>query len=246
MPRRVTTDSVPPSPVGDDETARWLKWVHEQIAHRLQLIDAPGIRFERTTRGIKPIIAVGRGGGALATPMFPFKIMLSPPNPDFTGTDQEIADEHLDKDWRTFRVRDGLMGLEPVDFTDNVGNPDDSTVPPFLEFDSLDATSCDFLLPKNSTVLVYIDANGLPLEIHMEDETALPAPIDPTWSTADGWDDGKYILLGWIDLGLGTNATNRTAAIRQLVRADLPEYFETSVCVGGVWTTIRLPARIIV
>ena len=63
MPIRATTSSVPPSPVGDDETARWLKYIHEQVTHRLQLIDAPGIRFERTTRGIKPIIGVGSGGG---------------------------------------------------------------------------------------------------------------------------------------------------------------------------------------
>ena len=66
MPRHVTTSSVPPSPVGDDETAIWLKWVHEQIAHRLQLIDAPGIRFERTSRGVKPIITVARNGGGSA------------------------------------------------------------------------------------------------------------------------------------------------------------------------------------
>jgi len=191
-----------------------------------------GGRLIETSDGKTLIVDPARGGGTPPTRPFPFKIHLSPPDP---GLD---AAGHLDKDWRTFRVRNGLVGLTGVDFTDEVANPDSSEVP---DFD----TDIDFLVPASKTVMVYINANGLPLEIHMDASDALPSsPIDiSAWSTTTGWDDGKFILLGWIDT-LSDVAT-KVAHVRQLIRADLPEYLQAPACIDDVVVTLRLPARIV-
>ncbi len=61
MPRQDSSDSRPPRPEGDGYAARFFQWVYDQIAVRMTLIDTTEIRWERTTRGIRPILIASRG-----------------------------------------------------------------------------------------------------------------------------------------------------------------------------------------
>jgi hypothetical protein len=154
---------------------------------------------------------------------FPFQIYQALGNPALTSA------QHTDKDWRTFRVRSGWLGRLPVDLTDNVLYPDGDEVPGY-------SATWDFVLTSGEAyVWVWINAAD-PADPYIEMSETPPVG---GWNSTTGWDDGYYILLGWVN-----TETVGSAKVRQLVRADLLEYFETSVCISGVWTTIRLPARI--
>jgi len=132
--------------------------------------------------------------------------------------------------------------LKNVDLTDGVTDPDGAEVPPFLSAATDPTNGYDFLVATSQAhVYVWIDATD-PAGPYINFNHTLAGDL-AGWSSTTGWDAGRYILLGWIDTL--TDVATKQAHIRQLVRADLPEYFKTSTCVGGVWKTIRLPARLI-
>ena len=211
------------------------------VADRLMVggLPAVGTVLKAITAAVVELVPV-RVGAVGTTSLLPFQIMLSPPDPSFTGTVEEIAAQHAEFDWRTFRVRNGRVGLAMVDNTDGVSYPDSDPAPVFADaFQDEDGTASsgggyDFTVDMAAHIFVWIDADGTPLNICMS-----ATPPVAGWSSTTGWDTGQYILLGWI------NTATNPAHLRQLVRADLPEYFETTVCIGGVDYTIRFPARIV-
>lgn len=250
----------PGEPVGNGDREVWarnlLRW-----AAQFELKSCNGGRIIPDANGGYSLVIDGSRGGGVTDTMFPFKIMLSPPNPAFTGTPTEIAAEHAAKDWRTFRVRSGFVGLQEIaaaNSTDGVAYPDTDPPPIFkaavpnssgtlgLDGKPTVAGGYDFLVRANKgPVFVWIDVTNAPTTaplIYMSDI----APV-AGWTFSAGWDSGKRILLGWIDTATGydVGTGGGIAYVRQLVRADLPEYFVTEVCIGGVWKTIRLPARIV-
>lgn len=64
MPSRDNSDSRPARPTGSGHEARFHQWVWDQLVHRGTLIDTPQIRFEQTTKGVRPILRAAPGGGS--------------------------------------------------------------------------------------------------------------------------------------------------------------------------------------
>jgi hypothetical protein len=73
MPRQSAHDTIPPRPVGDDEAAHWFQWVHDFLTLRGNFIDTPQIRFEKTTKGIRPILAQQPGGTNFSLSLYRLK-----------------------------------------------------------------------------------------------------------------------------------------------------------------------------
>lgn len=152
---------------------------------------------------------------------FPFKIYHGPPNDTAS-------------DWRTFRVRAGQVGLVGVTGTDDTDtNPDDITNIPAYDGD------IDFVVP-DATAIYYVWIDCTDPATPTIDHSATP-PSTPSGFSSP-WQCGQYILIGKIDTN--TYTATKKAVVRQLVRADLPEYLKTITCIEGVEKTIYLPGRL--
>lgn len=192
---------------GDDEMAIWMQ--ESELAHdRNRPIDQPGIvTYDRTDKGWKANI-VQKPGGFVPITYYPFKVYKSPPNPD----DDPMASAL----WRTFRVRAGSFGTEPVLNTDGADeNPNDPSTP---VTDKNYNAAIDIIVP-DTTEKFYIWA-----------DCSDPGPggpfIDsgatiPGGGTDDDWWKGIYFLLCIVDTQTYTD--KQRAITRQMVRDDIPK-----------------------
>jgi hypothetical protein len=203
----------PPSrPVGDDEEAQWVKWVHDEIAIYGKLINAPGITFSHTTKGIIPKISAVSSGDR--TTFHPFKVYQSPAH--------DAAE-----DWRTFRVRAGAYGTTPVLGTDGadvaaggnvaegVNDVDDTATE--VEDTAYNA-DFDIIVPDATLAYyIWIDAATDPAEPVIDHGATIPGGgTDDDW-----WNGSGYILIAIIDTA--TLTSTKVAKRRQFVRDDVPK-----------------------
>jgi len=200
----------PARPVGTDAEALWVQWVHDELATYGNLINNPGIRFERTTKGVRPILSAQAGGAV--EKFHPFELYQSPAHDTAT-------------DWRTFRVRAGSYGTTPVAGTDgadvaaggNTAQGVNSVEDPATE--TLDAdynTSIDFIVPDaTASYYVWIDAT----------DTAAPeidkGATPPGSGDDSAWWGGSYVLLAIIDTS--TFTATKIAKWRQFVNYNIPK-----------------------
>lgn len=142
-----------------------------------------------------------------AVELFPFKILTSPLNPEWT-TPEDV----YDKAWRAFRVRAGAYGTVAVRKTDGADvNPDDATLKPFPEYNE----DIDFLVPSETEAYyVWVDASS-PDSPVIDKGTTIPGD-----GTDDDWWKGVYFLIAKIDTA--THSDKRKAIIRQFIRYDIP------------------------
>ena len=191
---------------GDATSKVWQKSSSGQ-----QQLNGLGLAVQQVQKQVMALRRRITGGGMpedLITSLCPFKIYPSPHNPAATDS---VAD------WRTFRVHMGTFNLILVDGTDGmtsltnyVINPDEiDKSPPY-------SAGLDFVVPDTTAAFyVWIDITSPSAPVI--DQGATP----PTggWTTSSGWNDGNYVLIGWIDTNSDTAI--KTAHVRQIVRTDL-------------------------